>query len=591
MVDLLVNKESVDSVLNKSNIVGIENNDLIEKVSNLLKSQHKQTILSSQMILSSNLFWNCLITKFNFNQILSSNDQYLAYKLLNKIGLLVAYMNQIEHRLINIEHNKFLYLDDTEYLLNLMLFLYDESSSNNENSIETFVSYLFNNFVLKYNTHVQQDINNNPNLKIDQHASEFSLCLPIDINEFLLKPYWEENISTGTNLISGFVPLIDNLTTLRSKTYDHFLAAEEQAALSGMQINYTTFACLCSSYYGLGHLEPTTYFESPFYSLYEKQSFDRELQVIFKDDCFFDDWKVKLGSFAFDDIFQALSDHEQQEIRKRDQLWVPLKPKSSCWNNKIEPQRPNSQLVELRIESLKKNNSICGVTAQTSSKHWTVAPKLISTNSKKQMNLSSNNSNSINNKSQANNYIIGDNGWNKSQLDPIGTKPASMLPRKNKSLQQSDSSKVTSIKKLTNTWSHQDNLSILNNEPSILDSKILNNSKKFKFYTPSNVLELLCERQTKQITLKQQQTMKSLNEPAYYPHKTRQPGPRYFYQQQNHYEINNNNNNNSNNNNNYNGGYFNGKKKSYFGKYNHHNEIENRQKHGTNQYYYRKNRN
>lgn len=579
MVDLLVNQENVDNLLDKSNQVSMQNDDLIEKVSKLLKSQHKQIILETQIILSSNLFWNYLIAKFNFNQILISSDQYLIYKFLDKIDSLVAYMNQIEHKLINMEQYKFIYADDPEYLLNIILFLYDESLLSSDNSNETLISYLFNNFVLKHDIHYQHDINNNPNLKIDQHTSEFSLYLPLDVNELLLNTDLNENTSNGNNIINGFIPLVNNLKTLCYKTYDHFLAAEEHAALSGMHINYTTFACFCSSYYGLGHAEPTTYFDSPFLGLYERKSFNEEIKALFKDDCYFDDWKVKLGSFAFDDVFQSLSDQEQQLIRKHDQLWVPLVPETSCWDSMTESRSAHDKIVVSKVESSKKSNGVCGVTAQISSKHWTVAPKLISS-CKKQTNLSPHNNN------LSNNCIIGENGWNKSQLDPIGTKPASMLPRKNKLFQQLDNSKVKFDQKSTNPWYNQNNLSIAAPNLSIQDHKLQN--KKFKFYTPSSVLESFCEKQAKQISLKQQQQQqqisKTAHETAYHPQKSRQPGPRYFYQQQQHNYSYDNNNNNYN-------GYYNGKRKSYFGKHNHYNEIESRQKQGSNQYYYRKNRN
>lgn len=288
----------------------------------------------------------------------------------------------------------------------------------------------------------------------------------LDIEMFLSKPLIpSDNIEfKNSNPISqGYRELLDNLERLQYICNDPINDYETESELYGRVFHDRSrfFSYFSASYYTMGLFDlRKSLFDNPLQSIYENKLFNQEYLQIFKNDLISHEWKKKmieslqLTPDEFSALFESVK--SKQKSKEKKSQWdfeIKNSPKMSTVNKQENLKSIFEEIIE-RIETLNASilfNSYYRVIQSypiefayedsspikdkkidnlQSNRKWTVAPKLFAkntiVNSVKRTNLPCINRLNFTHELQKR-YDEYSEIRGRSDLKPIGTKPASMF--------------------------------------------------------------------------------------------------------------------------------------------------------------------
>ena len=318
----------------------------------------------------------------------------------------------------------------------------------------------------------ENDLNEWTKLDNDCKLCEIDL---VDIGQVMSKPILTHN--TEEYLIRSLKIFANNLSKLNSFTYDPFTEANEDAEFGYGQADVLSFACLLFSYYSMGSIQIKKFlFENEFQFLYDSNVFYNDFDITFRNDLIISDEKkcsnrecAECLSFKKSKWSFTKTSHTKTEVKKIENNRQHLSTIDEILNriSNLDSQNFfNSYFTLINNEEL-ENDCRERLLQQ---RGWTVAPKLFSSNTINHLDSECFHS-APDNITLASNPATSEHrpNWFKSEMKPIGFKPASMFTtsfqhqvqrRLNKSALNTSSNlnqNFKAEKNLKNIWNNEEN--------------------------------------------------------------------------------------------------------------------------------------
>lgn len=424
--------------------------EFMAQVCGRVETRIKQLTICTEL---TQLFWVYLCEKLSLNPLLAtlgSPDESQNFKVqlefFQNLNKLMQCLHLIESELDRLAANGSV---DSQLVIEITFLVYEEANAPISNSLLVFEQKV--NQLLKYlpvlSTLVmpiekklfKELINSN-------ESNECGICAaPIDVGEILLKPNVNEEKATqpeANPITQSYSCLINNLNALSMITHDPISEAYDVAQETGCEADIVSMACLNISYYTMGLFElKKSLFENKFQFLYELDQFYADFNHMFSNDTYCaentdperDMDEVNMKASYFNQSWDALNKCNNKQIEH------DIETSSAKWNFEktinISPKQETSQKdITILDDIMKRINTINN--PEYSNYLKLLKEKLAKSTNQANSNLTKSKHTICTNFSAAKSppdYIFDTSqsktAWsaNKSDLKPIGAKPASMF--------------------------------------------------------------------------------------------------------------------------------------------------------------------